>query len=92
MNTQIFLNGITVDELIARIKTEIAPAAPATAITSDPDFLTVKEVSKLLGVSQVTIHQWKKDGKLRFHRFGSRVRFLRSDVLDKEKYQPGHKA
>ena len=46
------------------------------------DFITAKEVSIILGISLVTLHKWKKDGKLKFHRFGSRIRFKKSEILN----------
>jgi excisionase family DNA binding protein len=87
MTTQILLNGITVDELIARLKVELAPAAPAPSKDISEDFITVKEVSKLLGVSEVTIHKWKTDGKIKYHRFGSRIRFKKSEVIEVAKFK-----
>jgi excisionase family DNA binding protein len=86
MNHQILLNGISVDELIARLKSELTPVAPATPKETTEDFLTAKQVSKLLGISLVTLHKWKKDGKLKFHRFGTRIRFQKSEILNNEKF------
>ena len=88
---QILLNGITVDELIARIKTELTPAAPAVVKETTEDFLTAKQVAKLLGVSLVTVHAWKKVGKLKYHRFGTRIRFQKSEILNNEKFSKGKK-
>ena len=91
MNHQILLNGITVDELIARLKTELTPAAPAVVNETTADFLTAKQVSKMLGVSLVTVHTWKKAGKLKFHRFGTRIRFQKSEILNSEKFSKAKK-
>jgi len=43
--------------------------------------LTVAELSKYLGVSKVTIHIWKWEGKLPFYRMGRRVYFKKSEIL-----------
>lgn len=45
-----------------------------------PVYLTRKEVSSLLGVSLVTIHEWCKKGILKPIHIGSRVRFRKSDI------------
>ena len=89
---QIILNGISIEDfqnqLIGKIKSEFFSTAPKE---TTEDFLTVKEVAKLLGVSLVTIHKWKKDGKLKFHRFGTRIRFQKSEILNNEKFSKGKK-
>ncbi|HRN95183.1 MAG TPA: helix-turn-helix domain-containing protein [Chitinophagales bacterium] len=89
MNYNIILSPINIDELetrlVSRLKTELNLSTPAPTNQQD-EFLTVKEVARLLGVSLVTIHQWKKDGKLKFQRFGTRIRFRKSDILNVEKY------
>lgn len=90
MTNNILLSPITLDELETRIvnrfKSEFFPTAPTPPKETQEDFLTVKQVSKLLGVSLVTIHKWKKDGKLKFYRFGTRIRFNRSEILNVEKF------
>ncbi len=43
--------------------------------------LTVAELSKYLGVSKVTIHTWKREGKLPFYTMGRRVYFKKSEIL-----------
>ena len=90
MTNNFLLSPITLDELETRIvnrfKSEFLSTAPTPPKESQEDFLTVKQVSRLLGVSLVTIHKWKKDGKLKFHRFGTRIRFNRSEILNVEKF------
>ena len=45
--------------------------------------LSIKEVAELFGVSVVTIHAWKKSGKLKgFKRIGGRVYIQENDCLD----------
>lgn len=56
-----------------------------TPTQSPEEFLTIQQVSKLLGVSLVTLHKWKKEGKIKYHRFGSRIRFLQSEILNFQK-------
>ena len=42
----------------------------------------IDEIAELLSVSKVTIHDWKRKGKVPFHRIGSRVYFKKSEVLE----------
>ncbi len=46
------------------------------------ELLTRQDVSELLGVSLVTLNQWTKDGQIKAHRIGSRVRYRIEDVED----------
>lgn len=93
MTNNFLLSPITLDELETRIvnrfKSEFLSTAPTPLKETPEDFLTVKQVSKLLGVSLVTIHKWKKDGKINFYRFGSRIRFKRSEIENVVKYGGG---
>lgn len=58
-------------------------------IIMSPDensLLSIKEVAELFGVSVVTIHSWKKEGKLTgFKRVGGRVYISENDCLDSMK-------
>ena len=76
------------ERIIARFKSEGLSFSPNPTPTKEIDgnYLTIKEVSTLIGVSQVTLHKWKKQGKLKFYRFGSRIRFLKSEVISIDKY------
>lgn len=93
MQTNIYLNGISIEDfqnqLIGKLKTELLSTVSTAPKETPEDFLTVKQVSKLLGVSLVTIHKWKKDGKINFYRFGSRIRFKRSEIENVVKYGGG---
>lgn len=49
-------------------------------LPKEEPYLTIKDVCSLLGVSEATIHAWKKTGELPFHRIGRRVYFLASEI------------
>ena len=91
MTENFILSPISLDELeqrlFSRLKTELHSTTPPKEKESEDDFLTAKEVSKLIGVSLVTLHKWKKDGKLKFHRFGSRIRFRKSEIINTQKFK-----
>ena len=46
-----------------------------------PEFITRKETAQILGISQVTLHEWTKSGKVKGYRIGSRVRYNREEVF-----------
>lgn len=55
------------------IKRELLPK------TSE-EYLTRQEVSKLLGVSLVTLNSWDRKGVLKPYRIGSQVRYKKSQI------------
>lgn len=40
-----------------------------------------RELSDFLDVSKVTIHKWRKQGRIPFIRIGTRIRFQKGDVM-----------
>ena len=46
------------------------------------EWLTAPEVAALLKISLTTIHQWSKDGRLKKHKIGNRIRFRHDEVLE----------
>lgn len=46
------------------------------------DLLSRRETAKYLGASLPTLNAWEKTGKLKAVRFGSRVYFRKSDLLN----------
>ena len=47
---------------------------------TDEQWLTIKEASKYLKVSDQTIFRWMRSGKLSFFKFGNATRFRRSNL------------
>ena len=43
--------------------------------------VTRKDISRLFGVSLVTVNAWKKKGLLPYHRINRRIYFKKSEVL-----------
>jgi excisionase family DNA binding protein len=81
------LSQFTIDELTEkicdRLKPELlmfAPPQPPNQSESE-ELLTSKQSAKLYGVSLPTLHKWKIEGKVKFYRLGSRIRFKRSELL-----------
>ena len=63
------------------VKTELQSYTPAPSTQEQDELLTTNEARDLLRVSKVTIHKWKTEGKIKFYRIGTRVRFKRSELL-----------
>lgn len=77
------LIGITPEEfkdlIVGEVKEELRKLDSEKSQV--PVYLTRKEVSKLLRVSLVTLHDWNKRGLLVACRVGRGVRYRRSDVI-----------
>lgn len=50
--------------------------------TKEEELIKTKTACKLLHVSSVTLNQWRKEGRIPFHRISSRIYFKRSELLD----------
>ncbi|WP_343705566.1 helix-turn-helix domain-containing protein [Flavobacterium sp.] len=81
MNTQIFLNGITIQELADAI----APLLQGNSILqeSDPsEFITREEACKILSINKTSLWKHTKSGKLKSYGIGNRVLYKRSEIID----------
>ncbi|MEO1517678.1 MAG: helix-turn-helix domain-containing protein [Bacteroidota bacterium] len=45
-----------------------------------PEYLTRKDVAKLLSISLVTLNDWRKKGILKAYKIGNRVYFKRKEI------------
>lgn len=75
------------EELMRRIvreeldSTSIEPN-PSQLATEGEDLLTLQEACSLFKRSAQTIHNWKRQGLLPFHRMGGRIYFKKSECLE----------
>ena len=80
MNTQIFLNGITLEQLAeAVVKLQQQPIATPQL---ENEFITRDEVCKLLNFNKTTLYKHTKSGKLLSFGIGNRVLYKKSQVLE----------
>ena len=78
MDTQIFLNGITLDQLAEAL----APKLQPQKFNPTPEILlSKKEVTELLGITINTLSKHTKNGTIPAYGIGSRVIYKRSEVL-----------
>ncbi|GAA4824749.1 helix-turn-helix domain-containing protein [Algivirga pacifica] len=47
---------------------------------SDEELLSIREVADYLSVTEVTIHNWKRAGKLKYKKIGNRVFFSKREI------------
>lgn len=83
LKTNIFLQGLTLDELNLRLLNGIDERIyDLTKITKkDPiEYWTREEMAKKLSISLPTLHDWTKKGILKAYRMGNRVYFKSNEV------------
>lgn len=84
MNTNIFLNGITLEQL-AEALAPLLQAQPVTKVENSNDLLTRDEVCKLLSFNKTSLWKHTKSGRLKSYGIGNRVLYKKSEVLESVK-------
>jgi len=83
MPQEIYLNGLTVDQLCNLIREsvheEIKYLQPGSN-KSENKYLTRKEAARKLKISLVTLTDWVNTKKIKANKIGGRVLFRESDV------------
>jgi excisionase family DNA binding protein len=75
---------IPLEEFQHAIKESIKEAfkdSETNSQTQTDDLITSTEAANLLGVSKVTLHNWKVEGLISYYRIGTRIRFKKSEVI-----------
>ena len=80
MNTQIFLNGITTQELAVALYL-LLQAQPSANSELEPELMTRDEVCKMLSFNKTSLWKHTKSGKLKSYGIGNRVLYKRSEVI-----------
>ena len=80
----ILLSPITLKDFEALIrnciKSEFQSFSPPQPV--EDELITSKQAAKILGISLVTLHFWKTEGRLKFYRIGTRIRFKKNELLE----------
>ena len=72
------------------IKSELSKSAPPqTNPEIEEDLITENEARDCLQVSKVTLKVWRDKGLIPFYRFGTRIRYKRSELLNKKNGRTG---
>lgn len=84
---QIILTTTTKNELIHELKSEILTGLSQLMNEArekdlhSKEWLTSKETQTILKISSVTLWNWSKNGILKAHKIGNRLRYRKDDVL-----------
>jgi excisionase family DNA binding protein len=83
MKDKTFLIPLTEEELKELIKSSFREVIDENEPNKQrKELLTFKEVTSLLGVSASTLNNWKRDGKIPFHRIGGRILFKYAEIVE----------
>ena len=78
------VHGITPQQLKESILSEVRAELQNIALNfqplKQPEYLTRKEVAKILKVSLVTLSDWNKKGVLKPYRLGNLIRYKREEI------------
>lgn len=85
---EIIISRKTLAELLLSfrhiIKQELACTSESNNNVSDETLIDSNEASKILNVSKQTLYIWRKTGNIEFLTFGTRIRYRKSDILQKK--------
>ncbi len=81
MNNQIFLNGITIEQLAEALKFLMQNQTINQSPSLENDFITREEVCKLLSFNLTSLWKHTKSGRLKSYGIGNRILYKRSEVL-----------
>lgn len=79
--SQIFLNGITIEQLAELLKPLVQSLITNHSQTENV-LLTREEVCKLLSFNKTSLWKHTKSGKLKSYGIGNRVYYKRNEVLE----------
>lgn len=81
MDTQIFLNGITLQQL-AEALAPLLQTQNVEQVQVLSELITRDEVCKLLSFNKTSLWKHTKSGKLKSYGIGNRVLYKRSEVIE----------
>lgn len=82
MESIIQIHNVTKEELIEAINDIVENKFIAFLKSKEPENLTVQQTSKLLGVTELTIHNYIKKGILPASKIGRRIVISRTDIKE----------
>ena len=68
------------ENILKDVKTELKEIVQNFQPKKQPEYLTRKEVAKILKVSLVTLSDWNKKGVLKPYRLGNLIRYKRAEL------------
>ncbi|MFT7351761.1 MAG: hypothetical protein ACI9XR_001520 [Flavobacterium sp.] len=82
MNNQIFLNGITIEQLAEALKPLLIELKQLSEKENEPELLTREQTCTLLSINKTSLWKHSKSGKLKSYGLGNRVFYKKSELLD----------
>jgi hypothetical protein len=82
MNNQIFLNGITIEQLADALKPLLVPSNQVSQTDFEPELLTRDQACNFLSINKTSLWKHTKSGKLKSYGLGNRVFYKKSELLD----------
>lgn len=79
---------ISKEELCQVIRETIVTELSRVNSLEEDKIIRIDDVCEILSVSKVTIHKWKKEGRLPFHRLGNRIYFKKKEIIVSMKHEP----
>ena len=76
------IHNVTKEELFEAINDIVENKFTAFLKSKEPENLTVKQTSKLLGVTELTIHNYIKKGILPASKIGRRIVISKADIQE----------
>jgi excisionase family DNA binding protein len=68
------------ESILSEVRTELQNITQNFQPKKQPEYLTRKEVAKILKVSLVTLSDWNKKGVLKPYRLGNLIRYKRAEL------------
>lgn len=81
MSAQIFLNGITIEQLVEALKPLLTTSNLTEVTQTESDLITREETCKLLSINKTSLWKHTKSGKLKSYGLGNRVYYKKSEIL-----------
>jgi hypothetical protein len=82
MNNQIFLNGITIEQLADALKPLLVSSNQVSQTDLEPELLTRDQACTFLTINKTSLWKHTKSGKLKSYGLGNRVFYKKSELLD----------
>jgi hypothetical protein len=91
---QIFLNGVSVEDLLEQISRlidcKLGLLSPKEK-NQENEYITRADTAKLLKITLPTLHEWSKIGYLKSYKIGSRVLYKKCEVIQTLENLPSFK-
>jgi excisionase family DNA binding protein len=81
MESQIFLNGITLEQLAEALKPLLELQKPTAPTEPENEFITREQACELLSINKTSLWKHSKSGRLKSYGIGNRVLYRKDEVL-----------